>query len=78
MKSNVDFKNVVMVTRFDLLGGNKIVLPQVFKNLTEEQKQEHFQELFDLFHDVCRYLQAHIELDELAEKYSTTPDSEAL
>lgn len=69
MTKTIDFKKVAEVLRFDILGSFHLKTPTDFESLPEEERREHYQDAFDLFHDVCTYLQANLELDELTEKY---------
>lgn len=69
MKTKVDFKEVANVVRFDMLGSLKMVTPEEFEKMSGADELEFYREVFDLHHDVCRYLQANLELDELSEKF---------
>lgn len=69
MKEKIDFRNAAKVVRFELLGSFNMPTPSDFKTLSNEEKAQIYEKLFELHHDVCCYLSSALYLDELATKY---------
>lgn len=69
MKEKIDFRNAAQVVRFELLGSFNMPTPSNFETLSNEEKAQIYEKLFELHHDVCCYLSSALYLDELATKY---------
>ena len=69
MKENVDFKQVANDVRFRMLGPFNFLTPTEFEKLTKAEQNAYYYKCFDLFHDVCRYLGAQLDLDKFMNKY---------
>lgn len=69
MKNCVNFKDVVSEARFDILGGFKCMLPVDFDNLSDTEKKDYYRTIFDLHHDLCSFLSAYLQLDDINSKY---------
>lgn len=69
MNEKINFRNVAQVVRFELLGSLNMPTPSNFETLSDEEKAQIYEKLFDLHHDVCCYLSSALYLDELATKY---------
>lgn len=70
MAKNVDFKNVAKQVRYDILGGFKMMVPSEFEKLSEKEKLEFYQRVFDLHHDCCNFLTSYLDIDELNQNYN--------
>lgn len=69
MKENVDFRKVANTVRYGLLGSMYTPTPENFGELSDEEKKQIYEQLFDLLHDVCNYLSSSMYIDELNTKY---------
>lgn len=70
MEKIIDFKKVANVVRYTMLADLKLPTPQEFYEMTEEEKNSLYDDIFTNHHDICTFLTAHLDIDKLISRYS--------
>lgn len=70
MAKHVDFKNVVTLVRYCILGSFQMLTPDEFEKLSDNEQIEHYNRLFKLHHDCCNYLTSYLDIDDLNQEYN--------
>lgn len=69
MINNIDFKEVVDFTRYELLGNLNLPTPEVFNESSEEAKKEVYERVWHAVMNANTYMTAAINIDDLQAPY---------
>ena len=70
MEKFIDFKQVAKVVRYTMLADLNLPTPQVFYEMTNEEKNTLYDDIFTNHHDICTFLTSHLDIDKLMSRYS--------
>ena len=70
MEKTIDFKQVAIVVRYTMLAGLNLPTPQDFYEMTEEEKNSLYDDIFTNHHDICTFITSHLDIDKLMSRYS--------
>lgn len=66
---NIDFKEVVDFTRYELMGNLNLPTPEVFNESSENEKNEVYERVWYAFMNACSYMTAAMNIDEMQTPY---------
>ena len=69
MAKKVNFKEVASQARFDIMASIKLPTPEAFQDLNDEDKFALYRTIFDTYHDLCDFLSASLNIDDLLTRY---------
>lgn len=70
MEKTIDFKQVAIVVRYTMLADLNLPTPQDFYEMTEEEKNSLYDDIFRNHHDICTFITSHLDIDKLMSRYS--------
>ena len=69
MIQNIEFREIVDFTRYELMGNLNLPTPEVFNESSEETKKEVYERAWYAVMNACTYMTAALNIDELQAPY---------
>lgn len=69
MLQNIDFREVVDFTRYELLGNLSLMTPELFETVSESAKKESYERAWLAIMNACSYMTAALNIDDLQAQY---------